>query len=166
MSKISGGFAVKFHRICYALTIGVRLKRLLANKFGLKAPNIHHEDGFGPGESPENQPFRRVVARRLLLANSTVVVPSRVLESVALKKWKIKRDQLHYVSPMASTLNVIRNRPPRTVKRCVIGSVGALRPEKNYQRLINAFSESGAAEKSDDENCWRRDQNTKRFPAL
>lgn len=118
------------------------LEAALANRRGPRLPHLHFEDGFGPDESLSRQKFRRVLARRLLLADSLVVVPSRGLEALALGKWGLKRANLRRI---VNGVEIARFSRPRGIKTdgapVVVGSLGALRPEKNYLRLIGAFTD-------------------------
>jgi glycosyltransferase involved in cell wall biosynthesis len=104
-------------------------------------PHVHIEDGFGPEEA-DRQLSRRVWTRRLLLANSTVVVPSRTLERIALDVWKLSPRRVRYIPNgvdcsrfAASGIALI----DRAGTSPVIGTVAALRPEKNLHRLLRAF---------------------------
>lgn len=115
--------------------------------------HVHMEDGFGP-EERETQIQRRVWTRRLVLRRSCVVVPSRVLERLATDIWRLPKDRIRYVpngvdlrrfdrSALAGDgqivglagdldLNLSGGEP-------VIGTVAALRAEKNLNRLLQAF---------------------------
>ena len=103
--------------------------------------HIHIEDGFGPEERSRQLP-RRVWTRRLVLRRATVVLPSRTLERIALDVWRLPRRRVHYIP------NGIRLLPPlplperagRAGEAPVIGTVAALRPEKNLARLLQAFA--------------------------
>lgn len=114
------------------------IEAAMANWF-VHVPHVHVEDGFGPDEA-NGQLRRRVLARRYVLARSTVVLPSRVLYRLASDVWKLKR--LRYV-PNGIDLDRFgagRQRPfvwPGSGP--VIGTVAALRPEKNIARLLDAF---------------------------
>jgi glycosyltransferase involved in cell wall biosynthesis len=117
------------------------LEAALANRRGPKLPHLHFEDGFGPDESLTRQKLRRVLLRRFLLADSLVIVPSRGLEELALGKWRLKRANLRRIVNGVEIARFGRERGPRNAAAPVIvGSVGALRPEKNYLRLIGAFT--------------------------
>ena len=104
--------------------------------------HVHTEDGPGPDEwsSPLR---RRVWARRLVLRRPTVVVPSRKLASVAREAWGVRGRRLAYVP---NGIDVDRFRPPKDRSARpggpgpVIGTVAALRPEKNIARLLRAFA--------------------------
>ena len=105
------------------------------------ARHVHIEDGFGREEADRQFP-RRVLARRLLLRGSEVCVPSLQLERIAAKFWKIRPTALHYIpngidctrftDPNVSPLFTGDGRP-------VLGTLAALRPEKNLVRLLDAF---------------------------
>ena len=100
--------------------------------------HIHVEDGFGPEERNQQLP-RRVWTRRLLLRRATVAVPSRVLWRLAEQVWRLPRRHLRYIpNGIDLTRFAAPARPPSAVP--VIGTVAALRPEKNLARLIRAFA--------------------------
>ena len=100
--------------------------------------HIHVEDGFGP-EEREHQLPRRVWTRRLLLRRATVAMPSRVLWRLAKQVWRLPPRHLRYI-PNGIDLRrfAVTSRPPSVPP--VIGTVAALRPEKNLARLIRAFA--------------------------
>lgn len=105
------------------------------------ARQVHVEDGFGP-EERERQLPRRVWLRRLFLRGRTVALPSQTLMRIAAESWRLPPKRLHYVpngidlgrfaGPAAST--------PWAGHGPVVGTVAALRPEKNIARLIRAFN--------------------------
>jgi glycosyltransferase involved in cell wall biosynthesis len=101
--------------------------------------HIHTEDGFGP-EEQHAQLRRRVLTRRLVLARSTVVVPSRNLERIATDVWGLSPRRVIYI-PNGIGLTRFTGAP--NVSRVsrdelVIGAVAGLRPEKNFGRLLHA----------------------------
>ncbi len=99
-------------------------------------PHIHVEDGFGP-EERHRQLFRRVLTRRLVLARSTVAVPSRTLWRIATDVWRLDPRRVRHVP---NGVDLSRFAGPRDVRaEPVIGTVAALRPEKNLARLLRAF---------------------------
>ena len=119
----------------------------LANSFSPICRHIHFESGFGPEEA-DRQLRRRVVFRRLALANSEcVVVPSQTLVQIATKIWRIPTDKVLYVPNgvdcdkfvMPSS---VENLPGfrRKPTELVIGTVAPLRAEKNLGRLLRAFA--------------------------
>lgn len=103
--------------------------------------HVHIEDGFGP-EERERQIPRRVWTRRLVLRGATVVLPSRTLVRIATEAWHLPARCLRYQPngiDLARFVPAARTpRPPGAAP--VIGTVAALRPEKNLARLIEAVA--------------------------
>lgn len=105
------------------------------------AGHVHIEDGFGPEEATRQLP-RRVLTRRCVLARSTVVLPSRTLFALASKVWRLNPQILRYVP---NGVDCRRFGAPGVVpyrwdgEGPIIGTVAALRREKNIGRLIDAF---------------------------
>ena len=100
--------------------------------------HIHIEDGFGPEERARQLP-RRVWTRRLVLRRATVVLPSRTLERIALEVWRLPRRRVRHI-PNGIDLAGFSPRPAGRGEGPVIGTVAALRPEKNLARLLHAFA--------------------------
>lgn len=103
--------------------------------------HIHMEDGFGPEERSAQLP-RRVLTRRIVLRRSTVVVPSQTLLRIATEVWRLNPTRLRYI-PNGIDLSRFAAPPPAEVTSWpgsgpVIGTVAALRPEKNLARLLRA----------------------------
>jgi glycosyltransferase involved in cell wall biosynthesis len=105
--------------------------------------HVHIEDGLGPVEAT-TQFRRRVLWRGLLLQRSTVVLPSLTLNKIAAEIWRLPPARLHYIP---NGLDLRRFRPAaelQTRARAhggqppLIGTVAALRPEKNLSRLLRA----------------------------
>lgn len=105
--------------------------------------HIHVEDGFGPEEA-SSQIRRRVLTRRLVLRGSSIVLPSLTLRKIAAETWRLPPARLHYVP---NGLDLQRFRPAtelqlrartRAVEPPLVGTVAALRPEKNLARLLRA----------------------------
>ncbi len=119
------------------------MEAVMANAVGSRAPHIHFEDGFGPDETLSKQNRKRVLLRRFLLRRSTLVVPSSGLEQLARDVWRLPPEQVRY---LPNGIDCARFSVERRYKRApvVVGSVGALRPEKNFSRLLRAFDASGA----------------------
>jgi glycosyltransferase involved in cell wall biosynthesis len=104
-------------------------------------PHLHIEDGFGPEEA-DRQLLRRVWTRRLLLSNSLLIVPSRTLERIALQIWRLSPTRVRYIpnGVDCQRFGGAETAPidwPGT--NPVVGTVAALRPEKNLHRLLSAF---------------------------
>ncbi|MBC7908752.1 MAG: glycosyltransferase [Rhodospirillaceae bacterium] len=112
---------------------------VMANWPGL-IPHLHVEDGFGPDEAT-GQLKRRVFARMLLLRRSTVLLPSQTLYAIARNVWRLPARCLRYVPNgidcdrfALGDQGIFPPDPP------IIGTVAALRPEKNIARLVDAFA--------------------------
>ncbi len=113
--------------------------------------HLHIEDGFGP-EERSRQIRRRVLTRRIVLRRSTVVLPSRALLRIAAEIWRLPAAALRYVP---NGIDITRyGGPPDQAEAArwpaegsiegpaegpVVGTVAALRPEKNLGRLLRAF---------------------------
>ncbi len=102
-----------------------------------RARHIHTEDGFGVEERDRQLP-RRILARRLALRRSAVVLPSRTLLRIARDIWRLPQSQLHYIP---NGIDLTRFAPGPTRLRTtppIVGCVAALRAEKNLARLLHA----------------------------
>jgi glycosyltransferase involved in cell wall biosynthesis len=79
--------------------------------------------------------------RRLALRSSDFVVPSQVLMRIAQRSWKTSATRLHYI-PNGISIAGFANRSADKIasETPVIGTVAALRPEKNLTRLLEAFA--------------------------
>jgi glycosyltransferase involved in cell wall biosynthesis len=101
--------------------------------------HLHVVDGFGPDER-ESQIGRRILIRRLVLGRGKVIVPSRNLQRIATEVWKLPQRVVQYL-PNGIDLARFAAGPRAIAQRpLVIGTVAALRPEKNLGRLIRAFA--------------------------
>ena len=102
--------------------------------------HLHTEDGFGP-EERDRQITRRVLTRRFGLRGSLVVVPSCTLHHIASDIWRLSPRRLRYI-PNGVDLARFSAATPAGLppgQGPVIGTIAALRPEKNLDRLIRAF---------------------------
>jgi glycosyltransferase involved in cell wall biosynthesis len=105
--------------------------------------HVHIEDGFGPEEAHRQLP-RRVLTRRYVLSRSTVVLPSHTLYTLAENVWRLRPSVLRYVP---NGVDCARFGAPGIIPYAwegdgpIIGTVAALRPEKNLVRLLDAFRE-------------------------
>lgn len=106
-----------------------------------RVPQVHVEDGFGPGEAQRQLP-RRVWTRRLVLGagHAHVVVPSQRLAQHA-QAWWVPAARLRYIP---NGVPIPADAAPRPVvpqgRPLVIGTVAGLRGEKNVARLVRAFA--------------------------
>jgi glycosyltransferase involved in cell wall biosynthesis len=110
---------------------------------------VHHEDGFNADEA---QTFkrRRILARRAVLSGvHRLIVPSDRLLGIATRIWKvpadritlirngIRLDQYQPAGPAGSSLDLRRELGiPEDAP--VVGAVGHLRPEKRFERVLDA----------------------------
>ena len=116
----------------------------IANRTGL-VRHVHVEDGFGPEERSSQLP-RRVWLRRLFLRGRTVALPSQTLMRIATDIWRLDPERLRYVP---NGIDLARfDGPPRPApwpgEGPVVGTVAALRAEKNLGRLLRAFHRAAA----------------------
>lgn len=110
------------------------------------AHHLHHEDGFNADEAG-GQKSRRVLARRLGLARSRLIIPSHQLEEIARTAWKLPRallvpngvhlDRFARRPELGAALREELGIPPTAL---VVGAVGHLRPVKNFPRLLRAVA--------------------------
>jgi glycosyltransferase involved in cell wall biosynthesis len=110
-------------------------------------PHLHMEDGFGPEERLRQIP-RRVLIRRLALRRCTTTLPSRTLQQIALGVWRLPPVKLVLVPNGVNLARFTGGMPPAPwPEDCgpVIGTVAALRPEKNIARLVRAFAQVRAS---------------------
>jgi glycosyltransferase involved in cell wall biosynthesis len=103
----------------------------------VRTRHIHVEDGFGP-EERAGQLLRRVWTRRLVLRRATVVLPSRTLERIALDIWRLPPGRVRYIPNGIDVSRFLQGKGGGEVP--VIGTVAALRGEKNFVRLLEAFA--------------------------
>ena len=113
--------------------------------------HLHLVDGFGP-EERSGQFRRRVLLRRIVLSRATVVLPSHALVEIATEIWKLPPRVIHYIP---NGVDLSRFAPAATPaleggsadatqrdgsEVPVIGTIAALREEKNIARLLRAFA--------------------------
>lgn len=104
--------------------------------------HLHMEDGFGPEEQDRQIP-RRVLARRAVLRFSHVMLPSRTLLRIARDTWRLPESHLHYVPNGIDIPRFMAARKMELPEGAgpVIGTIAALRAEKNILRLVEAFAQ-------------------------
>lgn len=111
--------------------------------FPMIVRQVHIEDGFGP-EERRLQIRRRVLIRRAVLRFCKVVLPSQTLLAIARDIWRLPDKRLNYI-PNGIDLAGFAEPPDPEIAAGwpgdgpVIGTVAALRPEKNLTRLLQAF---------------------------
>jgi glycosyltransferase involved in cell wall biosynthesis len=113
----------------------------IANLLPPRLRHLHTEDGFGPDEAAGQKP-RRILTRRLALRWSEVALPSTALLRAAREAWRLPEARLHHIP---NGLDLARFRPdgppaalPVPGEGPLVGTVAALRVEKNLARLLRA----------------------------
>lgn len=120
---------------------------VLGNKYFSICPMLHIQDGFTDDETGGEVGKRRLLRSFAYKGCNGVIVPSRTLERIARNSWGIREKKLHYIpngivterfdKPFDDKLAAELGIKPNSQ---VIGTVAALRLEKNIGRLIEAFS--------------------------
>jgi glycosyltransferase involved in cell wall biosynthesis len=111
-------------------------------------PVIHHEDGFNADEAERLSPVRNMYRRLALPAANALVVPSTVLEKIALKHWRQPAERLFRIAngiptalyagkPDVDLIPALKKKKPGTL---VIGCVAGLRPVKDIPMLVRAVA--------------------------
>ncbi len=124
----------------------VMAHRLFASRLGLP-PLVHHEDGFNQDETDGLKRSRNWFRRLALPTAATLVVPSRVLERIALETWLQPAARVRRISngirladfakiPRADALPGLTKLPGDMW----IGTMAGLRAVKNLPRLVRACS--------------------------
>jgi glycosyltransferase involved in cell wall biosynthesis len=101
--------------------------------------HMHVVDGFGPEERDTQIP-RRVLTRRITLGRTPVILPSRNLVRIATEVWRLPPKIIRYVPNGIDLARFVADGSQRGSPEPVIGTVAALREEKNISRLLRAFA--------------------------
>lgn len=101
--------------------------------------HIHVVDGFGP-EERDTQISRRIWMRRIVLGRTPVVLPSRNLVRIATDIWRLPPGMIRYIPNGIDLARFATDGSQRGTAGPVIGTVAALRAEKNIARLLRAFA--------------------------
>jgi glycosyltransferase involved in cell wall biosynthesis len=101
--------------------------------------HLHVVDGFGP-EERAGQIRRRVLVRRLALSRTPVVLPSHNLVRIARDVWKLSPRLIRNVPNGIDLARFATDGSQRGAGEPVIGTVAALREEKNIPRLLRALA--------------------------
>jgi glycosyltransferase involved in cell wall biosynthesis len=112
----------------------------IAKRFHPRLRHVHIEDGFGP-EEKDRQLRRRIFSRRFILnePHTTVVVPSKRLETIAMDIWRLPRKGVRNIPNGIDCGRFAVKSGRHDCDEIVVGTVASLRPEKNLGRLIELF---------------------------
>jgi len=120
---------------------------MAARVFGKGLPPIvHHEDGFNQDEAERLNPVRNMYRRIALPAANALIVPSHVLERVALKHWRQPAARVHRIANGVPTALYANKPDPKLIPQLqnrregevIIGCVAGLRPVKDLPMLVRA----------------------------
>lgn len=108
-------------------------------------PLIHHEDGFNADEARHLKTERNVYRRMALGAAAALVVPSELLEDIALRTWKQPLARVHRIpNGIRTELYAKKPRPKaipgfaRKANEVVVGTLAGLREVKDLPMLLRA----------------------------
>jgi glycosyltransferase involved in cell wall biosynthesis len=108
-------------------------------------PLVHHEDGFNADEATGLKVERNVYRRIALGAAHALVVPSQLLEGIALKTWKQPPARVHRIANGIDTRLYAQKLDPRAIpgfvrnaNEVVIGALAGLRAVKDLPLLVRA----------------------------
>jgi glycosyltransferase involved in cell wall biosynthesis len=114
-------------------------------------PLVHHEDGFNQDEAHGLKPIRNRFRRLTLTTAAALVVPSRVLETIAAKEWRVAPGRLKRIPngiPLGDyTADACSAAPEaglpgldKPAGALWLGTLAGLRAVKNLPRLVRAFA--------------------------
>jgi L-malate glycosyltransferase len=110
-------------------------------------PLIHHEDGFNDDEARRLKPTRNWYRRIALGRASGLVVPSEVLEGIALETWQQPIGRVKRIANGIDTGKFAGKVRADALRGLVkrkgefwLGTLAGLRPVKNLPRLVRAFA--------------------------
>jgi glycosyltransferase involved in cell wall biosynthesis len=119
---------------------------ILATRLARLGRPLHVEDGFLPDEASQQKPLRLQVRRVSFRLASGLIVPSRTLERIATRDWWLPPAAVRFIPNGIDTTRFAPATPEqrRSARRAagagdddvVVGTVAALRPDKNHARLI------------------------------
>ncbi len=119
---------------------------LFADVHGLP-PLVHHEDGFNQDEANGLKRSRNWYRTIALARAQALVVPSRLLEAIAIKNWHRPPQTVRRIAngiPLAAYAKApAADALPRIIKRpgeLWVGTLAGLRAIKNLPRLVRAFA--------------------------
>ena len=122
----------------------VMAHRLFAKRLGL-SPLVHHEDGFNQDETDGLKRSRNWFRRLALPTVAALVVPSQVLERIALQIWRQPAERVRRIANGIRLADFAKPARPDALPGLVkhpgdrwIGTMAGLRPVKNLPNLVTA----------------------------
>lgn len=110
-------------------------------------PLIHHEDGFNEDEQDRLKTTRNWYRRIALAKAQGLVVPSEILEEIALDSWQQPMDMVHRIGNGIDTRAFARKPKADAIAGLAkapgehwVGTLAGLRKVKNLPRLVRAFA--------------------------
>ncbi len=118
------------------------MEAALANRLTDRVPHLHCEDGFSGPAASGPEPVRRALMRRLVLARSRVVVPSRGLAEIAADRWGLPRERIELIENGIDIARFARAlREGRGAAQGLrIGTLSRLGAEKTLGLALRAFA--------------------------
>ena len=122
----------------------VMAHRLFARSLGLP-PLVHHEDGFNQDETEGLKRSRNWFRRLALPTAAALVVPSQMLERIALETWRQPAERVRRIANGIRLADFAKPARPDALPGLVkhpgdlwIGTMAGLRPVKNLPNLVTA----------------------------
>jgi glycosyltransferase involved in cell wall biosynthesis len=110
-------------------------------------PLVHHEDGFNADEADGLKPVRNLFRRLALGGAHRLVVPSRLLENIALTRWRQPPGKVNHIPNGVDLGRFCQARDDSAIAglerrpgEIVVGTLAGLRTVKNLPRLVRAFA--------------------------
>ncbi len=114
-------------------------------------PLVHHEDGFNQDEAHGLKPIRNRFRRLTLTTAAALVVPSRVLETIAAQVWRVAPGQLRRIAngiPLGAYAATAHGGArlaglpglDKPAGALWLGTLAGLRAVKNLPRLVRAVA--------------------------
>ncbi len=119
------------------------IEAALVNRLTGIAAHLHCEDGFSGRAADRPEPRRRALFRRLLLGRSRVVVPSRKLAELAIRRWGIPQNRIELIPNGIDTARFARAglaRQSHSADTVTVGMLSRLSAEKNLGLCLRAVA--------------------------
>lgn len=110
-------------------------------------PLIHHEDGFNEDETSKRKWTRNWYRRIALGKTAGLVVPSEVLEGIALTEWEQPIGRVKHIPNGIDTAAFAKKPKPDSLRNLIkrdgerwVGTMAGLRPVKQLPALVRAIA--------------------------